>query len=139
MVNHLCFDLFSRVREIHGTGVIAGGHLGLGSLQRRYEHGVNEGGLHASESRRHVSSHAEIGILVDSAGNQTRHVFTTLKSSTGLMGVTGLMGLEVMGMVLKELMGLVVYELMGLVGLDVMGLAGLEVMGLVGMDVMGLD
>ena len=79
MLNHLCFDLFSRVREIHGTGVIAGGHLGLGSLQRRYEHGVNEGGLHATESRRHVSSHAEIGILVDSAGNQTRHVLATLK------------------------------------------------------------
>ena len=60
---HLLFDLFGGVSEKDGRGRITGAHLGVGALQCWEKDRVEEGWLGKVQSRRHISSHAEIGVL----------------------------------------------------------------------------
>lgn len=51
-----------------------GGHLALGSLQRREEFGVHQSRLGVLELLRHVAGEAEVRVLVNGAGDEARDV-----------------------------------------------------------------
>lgn len=60
----LVLDLFRRVGQEDGRVGIGRAHLGLGTLQSRKEHRMDECRLGQTESRCHVSSHAKVRILL---------------------------------------------------------------------------
>ena len=59
---------------------IAGAHFRLGALQRWKEGGKDERGFWISDSRRHVTRHPEVRILIDGARNQTWDVAATVEN-----------------------------------------------------------
>ena len=58
---------------------IAGAHFRLGALQRRKEGGKDERRFWISDSRRHVTRHPEVRVLIDGARNQTWDVTATVE------------------------------------------------------------
>lgn len=67
---NLLLDLIGFVRHEDTSVSVTGTHFGLGTLQRREEFRVNQGGLRVFELLGDISSQAEIRILVDSTGYQ---------------------------------------------------------------------
>ena len=65
------FDLVVRVAEEDAAVGVGGGHFGLGTPEGGEEDGVDDGGLDEAEARGIVAALAEIGVLVDGAGDET--------------------------------------------------------------------
>jgi hypothetical protein len=68
-----------RVGEENGRVGVAGAHFGVMALERGEEFRVNERGLEQLEARRDVARDAKVGILVDGARNEARHVGAAAK------------------------------------------------------------
>jgi len=67
-------DLRLRIAHADGRVGVAGRHLRLWALQRREELGVQQRRLGVLEPRGGVACQAEVGVLVDRAGDEARDV-----------------------------------------------------------------
>ena len=74
-----CVSEIALTRQRDTSCRIAGAHFRLGALQRRKEGGKDERGFRVSDSRRHVTRHPEVRILIDGARNQTWDVTATVE------------------------------------------------------------
>lgn len=70
----LVLDLLGGVGEKYRGVAVARGHLRLRTLQRREEAGMHQSRLGEAQSRRHVSGHTEVRILIDRARYQAVHL-----------------------------------------------------------------
>ena len=71
----LVLDLGRGVREEDGGVRVAGGHLGLGSLEGGEEGGVDESRFEEAQTRSDVSGHPEVWILINGTGNEAGNVW----------------------------------------------------------------